>query len=163
MTERNQIAFKLIATHLVLLPMLLVLSLILPKVGILFVSVAQIVLAILFLAGYWEFSGIRFKWAYCLCIEILLVGIGLFLSFSTTNGLPGLIELLVFACLQLYLFAILGRIIFVIFKTDREKLEIEFPFHQGFYLITDGGNSKWSRLMNYHFHSVVHKKKKTNG
>jgi hypothetical protein len=131
-------------------------------VGILFVPVAQTILVMLFLAGYWEFSGIRFKWAYCLGIEVLIVGIGLLLSFSGKNGLPGLIELLVFVCLQLYLFAILGRIIVVIFKNDREKLEIEFPFQQGTYLITDGGNSKWSRLMNYHFHSVVHKMRGTN-
>ena len=29
-------------------------------------------------------------------------------------------------------------------------------------MITDGGNSKLSRLMNYHYHSKVHKKRRTN-
>ena len=76
--------------------------------------------------------------------------------------MPGLYGLIIFALINLYLWFILGKIIVVIFKNDREKLEIEFPFHQGTYLITDGGNSKWSRLMNYHFHSVVHKKRGTN-
>jgi hypothetical protein len=50
----------------------------------------------------------------------------------------------------------------VIFSNDNEKIEIEFPFGPGSYLITDGGNSKISRLMNYHFHSSVHKKRNTN-
>ena len=162
MTERNQIALKFVATHIALLPLLLFLSLALPKVGILFVPVAQTILFILFFAGYWEFSGIHFKWIYCLCIEFIIIGIGLILSFSGINDLPGLIELIIFVCLQLYLFTILGKILTVIFKNDREKLEIEFPFQQGTYLITDGGNSKISRLMNYHFHSVVHKKRGTN-
>jgi hypothetical protein len=50
----------------------------------------------------------------------------------------------------------------VIFKHDREAVGIEFPFKQGNFLITDGGNSRISRLMNYHFFSPVHMKKKTN-
>lgn len=47
-------------------------------------------------------------------------------------------------------------------KQDKGATEIEFPFKNGKYLITDGGNSKISRLMNYHYHSPVHKKNKTN-
>ena len=50
----------------------------------------------------------------------------------------------------------------MIFKIEPEAVGIEFPFKQGSYLITDGGNSGISRLMNYHFHSQVHKTKKTN-
>lgn len=50
----------------------------------------------------------------------------------------------------------------VIYKKESPALEIKFPFKEGSYLITDGGNSKLSRLMNYHYYSVTHKRNKTN-
>ena len=162
MNERNQILIKFLATHLVLLPVLLIWSVLPVKSGILALPISQIILLITFLAGYWEFTGILFRWIYCSIFEILLIGIGISQSISGIKSMPGLYGLIIFALINLYLWFILGKIIVVIFKNDREKLEIEFPFHQGTYLITDGGNSKWSRLMNYHFHSVVHKKRGTN-
>ena len=162
MNERNQILIKFLATHLVLLPVLLIWSILPAKSGILALPISQIILLITFFAGYWEFTGILFRWIYCSIIEILLIGIGISQSISGIKSMPGLYGLIIFALINLYLWFILGKIIVVIFKNDREKLEIEFPFHQGTYLITDGGNSKWSRLMNYHFHSVVHKKRGTN-
>jgi hypothetical protein len=54
------------------------------------------------------------------------------------------------------------KIIIVLLKQDTSAVEIEFPFREGNYLITDGGNSKISRMMNYHYYSQVHKKNKTN-
>jgi hypothetical protein len=54
------------------------------------------------------------------------------------------------------------KIFISIFRREKEAVEIVFPFKQGKYLITDGGNSRISRLMNYHYFSPVHKKKKTN-
>ena len=50
----------------------------------------------------------------------------------------------------------------MIFKNEINKFEISFPFRQGNFLITDGGNSKISRMMNYHFYSSIHKRNKTN-
>jgi hypothetical protein len=160
--ERNQIALKFAATHLALLPLLLICSVLPVKGSILALPIAQTILLITFFAGYWEFTGMRFRWIYCLLIEILLIGIGITQSISGVISLPGLPGLIIFALINLYLWIILGKIIAVIFRNDREKLDIEFPFHGGTYLITDGGNSKISRLMNYHFHSVVHKKRGTN-
>jgi len=54
------------------------------------------------------------------------------------------------------------KIILVIVKKGTPSVDIEFPFKQGNYLVTDGGNSKISRLMNYHYYSQVHKKNRTN-
>jgi hypothetical protein len=68
----------------------------------------------------------------------------------------------ILAIAQTWLLFILIKIFIVIFKRDKGAVEIGFPFKQGKYLITDGGNSRMSRLMNYHFYSPVHKKKKTN-
>ena len=54
------------------------------------------------------------------------------------------------------------KIFVVILRKEKNNFDIAFPFGQGKYMITDGGNSRISRMMNYHFHSAVHKKKKTN-
>jgi hypothetical protein len=162
MNERYQILIKFLATHIVLLPVLLIWSILPVNSGILALPIAQIILLITFLAGYWEFTGILFRWIYCSIFEILLIGIGISQSISGIKSMPGLYGLIIFALINLYLWFVLGKMIVVIFKNDREKLEIEFPFKLGMYLITDGGNSKISRLMNYHFHSVVHKKRGTN-
>jgi hypothetical protein len=64
--------------------------------------------------------------------------------------------------LQIWLLFQLVKIIVVIVKKEAPSVEIEFPFKQGYYLITDGGNSKISRFMNYHYYSPVHKKNRTN-
>lgn len=162
MKERTQIAIKFAATHLLLLPLLLSTAVLPVKVSILTLPLAQPILLITFFAGYWEFTGIRFRWIYCFILEILLIGIGISQCISGIKGFPGLPGLIIFALINLYLWFMLGKVISVIFWNDREKLEIEFPFQHGTYLITDGGNSKISRLMNYHFHSVIHKKRGTN-
>jgi len=70
----------------------------------------------------------------------------------------GIVLMMLLACLVFELI----KIIVVIFKEEKIKIEIEFPFNNGKYLITDGGNSKISRLMNYHFYSAIHKRNKTN-
>ena len=64
--------------------------------------------------------------------------------------------------IQLYLIYELIKIFIVIVKREKYNFDIAFPFKQGKYMITDGGNSRISRMMNYHFHSAVHKKNKTN-
>lgn len=162
MNERNQIIIKLIATHFMLLPIMLLLSVIFKEEACLLLPITQTVLSILFFAGYWEFWGIRLKWIYCLSMELLILGFIIFMKFSPLVELLTSFWLIPLALLQLYLLVVLCKIIVVILINDLEIVEIEFPFKQGSYLITDGGNSKISRLMNYHFYSSVHKKNKTN-
>jgi hypothetical protein len=158
MKERNQILIKLIVSHIILLPVLVLTSFIYRGYGFLLLSITQTGLLIIFLAGYWEFFSIQFKWVYSLSIEILIF-ICLLKVNSQFSSLPWTLCLMLG---QLFLLIAFIRIILVIFWRDRLKLEILFPFHEGVYLVTDGGNSKISRLMNYHFHSPVHKKKNTN-
>lgn len=130
--------------------------------GFLLFPTAQTALLILYFAGYWEFVGRWFKRLYFLIIELFLVGIGFEMLYSGIDLDLKLPWLLGFAAIELYLSILLAKILMVIFKDEKEKLEIEFPFKNGYYLITDGGNSRISRLMNYHYHSVVHKRKNTN-
>lgn len=162
MRERNIFIIKLITSHIFLVPILLAATFISSIPWFPAILIPQTVLVILFLAGYWEFFGKRNKLLICLSFELIILST-LFASLSSRNPISGeLIPVLVLSLVEFYLLLVLGRVIWVIFKDDKEKFEIEFPFRDGTYLITDGGNSEISRLMNYHFHSPVHKRKNTN-
>jgi len=162
MKERNLIIIKLLVTHVFLILGLVLVALFVKNDNLLLITITQTVLLILFLAGYWEFFSIRFKWIFCAGIEtLILFALGIrFHSIAIETPTPFLYGILAF--IQLYLCSVLIKIFLVIFNNDKERIEIEFPFKQGKYLITDGGNSQISRIMNYHFHSSVHKKKNTN-
>lgn len=162
MKERTHLSFKLILSHIILLPLLILISIFIRNDSFLLLSIAQNILIILFFSGYWEFFGLRFKRIFCLSAELLIVLAFLWKFFS--NPAEGnnwyLITLLIL--IQTWLLLELIKIFIVIFRRDNESFEIDFPFKNGRYMITDGGNSKISRLMNYHFYSSVHKKNKTN-
>jgi hypothetical protein len=162
MKERYQIMIKLLVTHLALMPGIVLASFLVKQGNFLVIFIAQTFLIILLLAGYWEFFTNRFKWIYFVFTELLiLVSSGVTLTMGDV-AMPGYFWLSVWALLQLYLIFILGSIFVVVFKNEKEKVEIQFPFRQGNYLVTDGGNSRISRLMNYHYHSRVHRKKHTS-
>ncbi len=162
MKERNVFIIKLVTSHIFLVPVILILFFLFSLPMIPAVLIPQTILVILFFTGYWEFIGRRNKWLICLADEALIL-ITFFAGFSSFNSSQEkLVWIVIFSLIELYLLLILSRILWVILKEDKEKYEIEFPFRNGAYLITDGGNSKISRLMNYHFHSPVHKRKQTN-
>lgn len=162
MKERTQLSLKLISSHVILVPVLILISLITNRDSFLLVSITQTVLIILFLSGYWEFLGLGFKKIYFGTSELIILIVLLSRQLSLNNEGYNIYLVTILAIIQVWLLFILTKIIIVIFKPDKDALEISFPFKQGKYLITDGGNSRISRLMNYHFYSRVHKKKKTN-
>jgi hypothetical protein len=160
MNERNQIGIKLVASHLVLPIALILVSVLLTHDAFLSLSIAQTSLCILFLAGYWEFWGSRFRIGFCTLIEILILAV---FAWKSGSNIPENISLVIgLSVIQAWLLFLLIKIILVIVKKETPSVDIEFPFKQGNYLVTDGGNSKLSRLMNYHFYSPVHKKNGTN-
>jgi hypothetical protein len=162
MKERNQIIFKLIASHIFLITFLVSFSLLVRCMGFLLISISQTVGLILLFAGYWEFFGSKFKWIFCSVVEILiLLSVWLQLNHESVRPTSAL-WLSVLAVIQLYLIFELVKIWIAIFRQDADFREIVFPFKSGSFLVTDGGNSKLSRLMNYHFHSPVHKRNNTN-
>lgn len=162
MPERTQIALKLILTHILLLPVLLLLSLMSVRDGFLSISIMQTILIILYFSGYWEFFKFRFRVKYCMCMEFFLLAELAWKVISQPSGArnPFLVSGLLI--IQVYLIYQVVKIIITIFKKEKVVVEIEFPFRNGKFLITDGGNSRISRLMNYHFYSQIHKKNKTN-
>jgi hypothetical protein len=146
----------------ILLPFLIFISLIINKDSFLLVSITQTVLIILLLSGYWEFLGLRFKRIYFFSSEAILILVLLLRLLYLNKTGNNLYLVVILALLQFWLSFLLVKIIISIFRREKEAIEIVFPFRQGKYLITDGGNSRISRLMNYHYFSPVHMKKKTN-
>jgi hypothetical protein len=162
MHERTQLSLKLILSHVLLLPVLILFSLFVNSDSFLLTSITEAVLIILILSGYWEFLGLRFKRIYFVISEVLILIVFSWKLFSVHKAGNNLYLIFFLAIIQIWILFLLIKIIIVIFRSEKGAVEIEFPFKQGSYLITDGGNSRMSRLMNYHFYSPVHKKKKTN-
>jgi hypothetical protein len=161
-TEKVQIAFKLISSHIILIPVLIIASLFIKSDDFLLLSISQTILIILFFTGYWEFFGLRFRIIYSLFMELFLLIALAWKIYLNQTGIYNWYLIVTLILIQVYILIELIKIVIVIYKHERKKLEIIFPFRKGKYLVTDGGNSKISRLMNYHFHSAVHKRKKTN-
>jgi hypothetical protein len=162
LNERNQIALKLILSHILLPAGLVFTFFFISNDAYLFFFITQTVLCIFFLSGYWEFFSSLFKNLFFGFLEsallFMLLNKLLTSSYSHFNTVPAVI----FAFVQIYLIIALVKITITIVKKEKDSLEILFPLRNGRYLITDGGNSKISRLMNYHFNSRVHRKNRTN-
>ncbi len=160
--ERTLLIVRLVTSHLMIVPILIGMSLFIKNDSFLLISISQSVILIIYLTGYWEFFGMRFRSVYCVILEVFLISA---LAWRITTKFqearnPYLVALL--GLVQVYLLFEIIKIFIVIFKQDKNKIDISFPFKQGSYLVTDGGNSRISRLMNYHYYSAVHRKKKTN-
>ena len=162
MNERLQIAAKLLTSHIILIICLIFLSILTIKDAFLFISISQTVLIILYFSGYWEFFGIRFKNYFCVLVELFLVLVFVWRLNGDLNRNVNLCLVLSLSIIQVYLLFELIKVLMVIKERNSKYLEIEFPFKYGRYLVTDGGNSRLSRLMNYHYYSPMHKKNRTN-
>ena len=162
MNERIQIISKLLLVHIILPVGLTISFFFISNGAYLFFLIVQTYLCILFLSGYWEFFGSVFRNLFLLLLDAILFIILINKFVTSSNTHFNMAFTIIFALVQAYLFFDLAKIIIVIFKKEKNSLEIAFPLRDGKYLITDGGNSKISRLMNYHFYSRVHRKNKTN-
>jgi len=162
MKERTALSLKLILSHLVLLPIILLISLFVQEDAYLLLSVTQTLLLIIFLAGYWEFFGLKFRIVYACIIQTLIIGFIYYRISTTSFSHDNWVLIFFLGMIQAYLLFELVKIFIVICHRDKLSVEIAFPLKNGKYLITDGGNSKLSRLMNYHYYSPVHKKNRTN-
>jgi len=71
--ERTQIIIRLISTHLVLIPALILISLLVKSDEYLLILISQSIIIIIFLTGYWEFFGLRMRMIYSVSMEIFLL------------------------------------------------------------------------------------------
>jgi hypothetical protein len=162
MKERTILTIKLISTHMLLLPIILSFCVFFPPLIIPVLSIVQILLIIIFLSGYWEFFGLKMRIIYSLFIEFILMTLLIKAITSSTQASINYWLFIILGIIQAYLIFLVLKIFIVIFKKETNSVEISFPLKNGNYLITDGGNSKISRLMNYHYYSPIHKRKGTN-
>jgi hypothetical protein len=162
MTERFLLSFKLITTHVLLPVVLLIVCFFAKNDAFLTLTISQTILCIIYLAGYREFYGIRFMTLFCGMIQFSLLIIFIYKIHHDVYYPSNLYIVIFLSLIQFFLLSKLVNILLVIFIKDSSSHEIVFPFGQGKYLITDGGNSKISRLMNYHYYSQVHKRNNTN-
>ena len=162
MTPRTKIAVKLLASHIFLSAGLVIAAVFVRNCDFLLVPVAQTVLLLVYFAGYWEFFGLRFKNIYFVSLEMVLATVLVRKLIYGFSGEINLYLLPILSILQAIMLVQLVKVLIVIFNKDKLFMNIEFPFRGGTYLITDGGNSRISRLMNYHYYSPVHRKNKTN-
>jgi len=162
MNERTSLILRLVFTHAAPVVILALLALLIKADTALLISITQTTLLIVFFAGYWEFISKKAKWLFCAFSELLILA-AIWLRVSNPAPQPlSAFWLTALAVVQVFLLMELINILRAIFIRDNEKLEITFPFGPGEYLITDGGNSRISRMMNYHYHSGPHKKQNTN-
>lgn len=161
-SERQSVIFRLITTHLLLPVGLTAVSFYIQNDFYLINLMAQTVLLIVFLSGYWEFFGSRFRIFFLVFVETILLAQLIYrISFTIQPG-HNLLLIWALSLIQVYLLTELVRIFIVMFAKHTISYEIQFPLRNGNFLITDGGNSRISRLMNYHFNSTIHKRNHTN-
>jgi hypothetical protein len=124
--ERTQLAFRLISTHIILLPALITISLFVKRDSFLLLPVIQTILLIIFFSGYWEFLGFRFRKIYLISIELLLIiEFSWKLSFKNDPGnnvylMAALILLLAYLVFELI------KIILVISREKKIWLKLSF-------------------------------------
>lgn len=162
MRERNLLLLRFIGTHFLLPLLFCVLSALLPKDYVVLNLIGQTVLLLVYLGGYWEFTTQWFRYVYLLSFELLF----LVLLLATLKS-PEQANYFIFSAWLGYIVEVflLVRVVNAfrsVFMTSKDDHEIHFPFGPGKYLITDGGDSKVSRLMNYHFYSPIHQRMRTN-
>jgi len=162
MKERTALIVKLLLSHILLLPGLISISVISPRLSIPICMLVQILLLIIFFTGYWEFFGTKFRIFYTFLVELIIIVLIFYNKPLHSSTYVGRITFSIFGVILTYLIFQLIKILIVIFVRDKNAIEIDFPLKNGKYLITDGGNSKVSRLMNYHFYSPIHRRKGTN-
>jgi hypothetical protein len=160
--ERSLLIFRLLATHLFIIPAMVFISFFVNSDSALLLSISQSLIIITFIAGYWEFLGPRFRIGYSVAMETFLLSALVTKIHSDLQADINPVMVFLLTLVQLLLIVELIKIFIVIFSKDTSGAEISFPFRQGKFLVTDGGNSKISRIMNYHYYSPVHRRNKTN-
>ncbi len=142
----------------IFLPVLILLGLFYLGKGSIFGAVLFIVLSgnllfLLFKAGPWEFTWFYLK--HIIFLAYLAVS-GLTMVFNdNANFVLNSGEYMVCAAIAVTLFFNINAARAL--KRPAKCLNLEFPFENGRYLVTDGGDGSISSLINYHNKAQVHK------
>jgi hypothetical protein len=162
MDERRTLILKLISSHIVL-PIVFTVAAFWIRSDALLVNVTALtIVLIIYLAGYWEFFGLRFRRVFAILLGTVLLLHLAYRAISVGHVEVNKIVVTALSVLEAFLLVQLIRVLVVRSRKDPLSVEIQFPLRNGTFLITDGGNSKTSRIMNYHYYSATHRKNHTN-
>lgn len=162
MNERTAMILKLVSTHIVLPVAVAIAAFLVSGDAFLVNVVAQTILLIIYLSGYWEFFGMKFRRLFPFSLEIILLAQLAYRFKSQTFFEYNLYFADAMFAVEVFLLIQLVRVVVVMLKKDKGMLDIQFSLKGGTFLVTDGGNSGISRLMNYHYWSAVHRNNYTN-
>lgn len=115
-------------------------------------------LFLLFKAGPWEFTWFYLK--HIIFLAYLAVS-GLTMVFNdNARFVLNSVEYIIIATIVVTLFFNINAVRAL--KRPAKCLNLDFPFENGKYLVTDGGDGSISSLINYHNKAQVHKRGKSN-
>jgi hypothetical protein len=128
-----------------------------PALKILFGAGILNVSFILYRIGYWEFQGLVVRNA----LPVLACAAAVFPFFRASGAETSGFALAAAGVMNILL-AIESAAILRAGKRPEVYLDVQLPFPSGSYYVTDGGDGRASRLVNYHFYASVHKGAATN-
>lgn len=164
LNERTLFITKLAVSHFLLPVLFTAFVYIFSGISLLPFAAGTILIFIIYFAGYWEFTGMNSRVLITIFFQAMMLIALITANPSMQMQVAGnKAAAVVYSILTVFLLLQLVRIMSAICHKEKESVEITFPMRNGTYMITDGGNSETSRLMNYHFYSPVHVKNGTNG
>lgn len=114
----------------------------------------------LYKCASWEFTYERLRVAYLVILTFVVVkrllSKGFSDSFTSFDWSIAAVSILFSLLITYNNYRILRAS-----KKPQEVLELRFPFQNGKYMVTDGGDGAASALMNYHYKSSIHNKNNT--
>lgn len=139
MKYRTKISARLLGTYLALPVVLLIISTYITNCAYLLLAITQTVLFITYFSGYWEFFGASVRKMLCALLEWIFVVVLVYKIFNNGfgNGIS-IIPFVLFFIVELYLLYELVKILIPVFKKEKSAVEIEFPFKDGMYIVSDG-------------------------
>lgn len=162
--SRVQLFISIIITHIIL-PILLIAGLFVFGRSSLIGAIVSIffvgnLIFLLFKIGSWEFTW--YYGRYLFGLAFIVISFVMFILLKTqkiySSNMVLDIAVLIVSLIVMYLNinALRASV------KPKACLNLEFPFKNGKYVITDGGDGKISSLLNYHNKAQVHKKGQTN-
>lgn len=124
--------------------------------------IAGEILLLLFFGAYWEYTSVYLRYVY-LTLFLLAVLWAVYQSWGLpwwpARGELG-VEITEFLTLGV-MTVLLGSTIMGLFP-KAHAFQLTFPFREGRYLIVEGGDAKWSFLLNYHYHYGRHRRSQSS-
>ncbi|GGH10312.1 M23 family metallopeptidase [Paenibacillus segetis] len=160
-------AFMTTIVLFIILPILILLGLYLGGKNtiidnLIYVFFAANFIFILFRAAYWEFTNYYLRYAYVLIFLVIAIRNLFFIDRSLQSMSDWNVGIDVVVLIVSFILLYLNIAIIRASKKPSKHINLSFPFKNGRYIVTDGGDGNISSLLNYHSKAQVHKSGKSN-